>query len=109
MYEELDKRYEYENQRRGYPMWCEDCKEIVDATFYFDRSTGYREWQCPCGEEHTVVDIKYCKCGEPMGETDDLCPACKYNISEAWSKFLKEIDSNLDMYDVMNYIEEINK
>ena len=87
-------------------MWCMDCNEVVDATYFYDPDTGYSEWQCPVDDFHSVDDVAFCKCGNSMCHGEDMCESCKTDIKEKWWALVNSVDPGFDAYDVMNYIAE---
>lgn len=94
----------YRDEEECVDMWCQDCKEVVRARLYRDDSVGYSEWQCPVDDFHTLSNIGYCKCGEPMEDTDTLCPGCQKGIRDGWFDMLKTLSPKLDPYDVRDFI-----
>ena len=88
--------------------WCKDCNRIVPAEICTDEDTGTIEWICPESPDHELEDIKTCACGEmDIGVSESLCPWCKKDIMDAWARFKGSINPNLDMYDVMEFVDTL--
>ena len=84
-------------------MWCDGCKEVVEAVYYEDLDTGFCEYQCPADYLHTVTEIGRCQCGEPMGSSDYFCPSCEHEIKDGFMKFIKSLPVGIDPYDATHY------
>ena len=95
------------DRERTREMWCSDCKEVVDAKYFYDPDTGYGEWQCPVDDFHTVDEVAFCKCGNSMCDGEEFCDSCKEDIKTKWFNLLASIDPNHRAEDVLDYIEEI--
>ena len=88
--------------------WCNNCKEVVEVTPVEDMDTGYIYYECPeCGEED-CEDIGRCKCGEPMGECDELCPGCIESVKDAIARFDKMLPMGTTAYEAFTFAYESN-
>ena len=109
---EIDQQVEYaeeihfmEDVNPPEPKWCTDCKEVVLARNFYDRDTGYTEWICPNSGDHFVEEIEYCECGEPMGESDEVCPACMDELRSIRRRVLEILPNGLSLSTAFEVIE----
>ena len=73
-------------------MWCNSCKEPVEAEFH-EKKNGSRWWECPrCGSDDVEEADSCVLCGEPISpyKVEGICDKCDTLIQD-------DLDSIIDM------------